>query len=74
MEKSQFAEENIIHLLLNHPLKSKRLGIRVREEKNKIIALLSKVLLVITLIENVQMFVKNFYIKPSNDFGYRYYT
>lgn len=52
------------------------LGSERNQKKNqtKIIALLSKALLVITLIENVQMFVKNFYIKPSNDFGYRYYT
>lgn len=31
-KKVGFVEENIIHLLLNHPLKSKRLGIGVREE------------------------------------------
>lgn len=31
----KFKEENIIHLLLSHPLKSKRLGIGVREKKKK---------------------------------------
>lgn len=48
-------EEEVIHLLLNQLLKSKRWD----KGLQKIIALLNKVLLVITLIQNVQMFVKN---------------
>ncbi len=61
MEKEKVKEENIIHLLLRHPLKSKRLGIGVRDKEKK-----SKALLVIShLKKNIQMFVKKFYIKPQ---------
>ncbi len=35
MEREKVKEENIIHLLLRHPLKSKRLGIGVRDKEKK---------------------------------------
>lgn len=56
------------------PFEIQKTGNRGQRQGRKSFALLSKALLVISLIKNVQTFVKNFYIKPSNDFGYRYYT